>query len=291
MTSKSYNKTEQTGFIMAYRMVCIDLDGTLLNKKCQISVRTRESLRKAHDIGVEIVICTGRSYLDAIHFSDDLGVGSPVIASNGALIVEKEHGRTLYESVIGKEMMGEITRVLDRRDVRPFLHTRWFAICGVQARVMLTVGRLAGVFNHHMKTKTVLRKKSWPKMIERYLDHIVKCEIINKDTDLVDEIRRELEKIPGLEVTGSSKNIAEMTVSGISKGSGVAFLAKRLGIAREEIMTIGDSGNDIKMIQYAGLGVAMANADPQVKTEADYITASNNEDGIAEVIEKFILNV
>lgn len=119
---------------------------------------------------------------------------------------------------------------------------------------------------------------------------MVKCELIFKDAALIDDLRNELKTIDRLEIVDSSKYNIEITRKGVSKGKAVEMLASLYNVKREEVLTIGDSENDLSMIEYAGLGVAMGNASDVIKAKADYITDTNDNDGVAEVISKFILN-
>ncbi|MGK0467098.1 HAD-IIB family hydrolase [Clostridium sp.] len=121
-------------------------------------------------------------------------------------------------------------------------------------------------------------------------EEIIKCDIIDNDIEKIQKIKEELKKIESIQVLGAGLHGVEMTHKSVSKGSAVKYLAQRYKIKKEEIITIGDNENDIEMIEFGGLGVAMGNAIDMLKDRADYIAATNDEDGVAKVISEFILN-
>ncbi len=129
----------------------------------------------------------------------------------------------------------------------------------------------------------------WHEVVHKEQSNMVKCEIIYRDIALVDELRQELQNIEQLAIVNSSKHNIEINRKGVSKGKAVAMLAAHYNLKREEIITIGDSENDVSMIEYAGLGIAMENALESVKQKADYITDSNDNEGVANAIKRFVL--
>lgn len=131
---------------------------------------------------------------------------------------------------------------------------------------------------------------NWNKIIKTQTDEIIKCEIYNKDISKIESIKKELESLGELEVIDSSKGGLDLTLKNISKGTAVKYLAHHYNIKQDEIIAIGDSDNDIAMIEFAGLGAAMGNARESVKSKANYITSTNDQDGVAEVINKFVNN-
>ena len=126
-------------------------------------------------------------------------------------------------------------------------------------------------------------------LVEGETRNLDKVQALFADMDEREKAWKELEKVEGLELVGSLKYNIEVNAAGVNKGTGLVNLGKLLGISREEIMACGDGDNDTVMLREVGLGVAMANAEDQVKEVADYITLSNDEDGVAKAIEKFAL--
>lgn len=276
---------------MAYKLVCIDIDGTLLNKKHMLTKRTKEILVKAHKLGVHIVISTGRMYTDAEYYSNLLGVQSPVIASNGAFIKEKNNDKVLYKDVLGSEVSFEILKIFRKHQIKPYFCTpHKFYYGNIMFKIFYLGSQLWGVRNNKLDLQYVFSWGQWQKVLHKEQDNIVKSEVIYRNPALVSALRNELMNVPQLEIVDSSRYNIEITRKGVSKGKAVAILAEFYHLKREEIISIGDSANDLSMIEFAGLGIAMENASELVKARADYITDSNDNEGVANAINKFILN-
>ncbi|HWR42115.1 Cof-type HAD-IIB family hydrolase [Sporomusa sp.] len=275
---------------MAYKLVCIDVDGTLLNSKHKITNRTKETLLKAHQLGVHIVISTGRMYTDAEYYSNLIGVKSPVIASNGAFIKEKDNDKVIYQDVLGESLSLELLETFRKHNTKPYFCTpHKFYYGNFMFKLFYIASKILGTRSNKLDMEYIFSWQQWQKVLNKEKDNIVKCEIIYRDTALISDLRNELKNIKQLEIVDSSKYNIEITRKGVSKGKAVAMLASFYDLKREEIITIGDSENDLSMIEYAGLGIAMGNALDTVKKKADYITSSNDNEGVANAINKFIL--
>lgn len=274
---------------MKFKLLCIDMDGTLLNSKKEITEKNKQYLRKAQEAGVKVVISTGRLFTSADYYADLVGIKAPIISANGAFIREKDENKVIYKSLLGKDNCEIILKVLKKYDLIPNFHT---------SNAIFTEGSNPHI-QMYLKTnedhpadkrieiQTVI---DWSQVFESYKEELLKCIAIDMDYEKIAKAKEELSAVEQLEVVSSSSNNFEVMCSGVSKGRGVEILAAYYNIKREEIICIGDNENDASMIAYAGLGVAMGNADEEIKTMAQYVTASNDEDGVAEVIEKFILN-
>jgi Cof subfamily protein (haloacid dehalogenase superfamily) len=279
---------------MGYKLICIDMDGTLFNRKKQITEATKESLRKAYEMGVQIVISTGRTYVDAEYYSNLIGVKSPVISANGAYIKEKDKNEIIYHSLLGETLALRILQICDESNMAFSLHTSQkeyyggiflkilWAIFYLKSRLR---GQIMMVGREYITTNA-----QWLKVIANERDHIVKCVIIDMSQAKLRKIRDKLINIAELEVTSSASNNIEIARKGVSKGQGVEILTHYYNLKKDEVMAIGDSENDLSMIEYAGLGVAMGNATDIVKEKANYITDTNDHDGVAKVIDKFVLS-
>ncbi len=275
---------------MAYKLVCIDVDGTLLNNRHKITKRTKEILLKAHELGVHIVISTGRMYTDAEYYSNLIGVKSPVIASNGAFIKEKDNDKVIYKDVLSESLSLKLLEIFRKHHIKPYFCTpHKFYYGNIMFKLFYLAAKVVGTRSNKLDVEYVFSWEQWQKVLHKEKDNMVKSEIIYRDAALIYELRKELKNLPQLEIIDSSKYNIEITSKGVSKGKAVEMLASLYGLKREEIITIGDSGNDLSMIEYAGLGIAMGNAADIVKQKADYITDSNDNDGVANAINKFIL--
>jgi Cof subfamily protein (haloacid dehalogenase superfamily) len=276
---------------MKYKLVCIDMDGTLLNSKHKISETSKKVLKKAYNMGVHIVISTGRIYVDAKGYSNLIGVKSPVIASNGAVIKEKDRSEVIYKSVIDKKLCFKLLDVCFKHDVVPNFSTSDKLYTGsILVSIFFEITKLKGGINKEVKIEYVKSFGKWNKVLEKEKDNIVKCEVMNKSKSKLRKFREELKKIKEIELASSSKHNVEITCKGVSKGRAVKVLANYYNIKREEIIAIGDSENDLSMIEFAVLGIAMGNAIDMVKEKADFITDTNDNDGVAKAVDKFVLN-
>jgi len=276
---------------MGYKLVCIDVDGTLLNNKHKVTKRTKEIILRAHQLGVHIVISTGRMYTDAEYYSNLIGVKSPVIASNGAFIKEKDNDKVIFKDVLGDSLSLELLEIFHKHQIRPYFCTpHKFYYGNIMFKLFYLATKIIGTRSNTLDIEYVFSWDKWQKVLCKEKDNIVKGEIIYKDATLIYKLRNELKKLTQLEIVDSSKYNIEITRKGVSKGKAVAMLAAFYGLKREEIMAIGDSENDLSMIEYAGQGIAMGNAADSVKQKADYITDSNDNEGVANAINKFILH-
>jgi Cof subfamily protein (haloacid dehalogenase superfamily) len=278
---------------MGYKLICIDLDGTLLNSRRQITAVTKVSLRRAHELGVNIVISTGRIYTDAVYYANLIGVKSPVLASNGAYIKAKDEAGVIYQNGLGEALSFKILDVCNRYRVTPHFYTAHKEYYGSRLfQASLAWDRLKPDRRPPQigtERKYIGSQVQWRQMIAAEKDHLVKGVILNLRGQKLWPIRKELLRINELEVTSSGSNNIELNCKGVSKGKGVAILTRYYNLKPEEVMVIGDGENDLAMIEYAGWGVAMGNATDIVKKQADYITDSNDHDGVAKVIDKFVL--
>jgi len=279
---------------MKYKLICIDMDGTLLNSNKAVSAANKKAIKRAYELGVNIVITTGRVYENAAFYSNIIGVKSPVIASNGAIIKEKDGGEVIYKRPLGNENISQIINLCNKHRVRPNFNTHNGFICGSRFVYMLvsrfflksmSSGNNGGLKMEYLKDNYKLMKK-----LEQNCDDVIKCEIIHISSKKISALKQEMHELKDIEVVSSSKYNIEITAKFVSKGKAVEALANYYKIRREEIITIGDSENDLSMIEYGGLGVAMGNAKDEIKRRADYITDTNDNDGVAKVINKFILN-
>jgi Cof subfamily protein (haloacid dehalogenase superfamily) len=279
---------------MGYRLICIDMDGTLLNSSKQISEKTKASLLKARDRGVHIVLSTGRIYADAEYYADLLGIRAPIISANGAYIRDKEQHTLIYQSLLSEKLALKILDVCNRHHVAPNLYTPEREYYGSIFWVMMW--KLFYFTNRIKRSKKAVARKyvigyrQWKKVIRKERDHTVKCVIIHFNQTKITKIRHELSRMTELEIASSGADNIELNCKGTSKGKGVELVAQYYHLKKDEIIAIGDNENDLSMIEYAGLGVAMGNALDIVKTRADYITDTNDNDGVAKVIDKFVLD-
>lgn len=275
---------------MKYKLLCIDIDGTLLNSEHQVTARTMEAVKRAQAVGVNIAISTGRIYSDAEYYARLVGARAPVIASNGAFIMGPDGSEILYKSVFGQRLAVKILDTASKYKAVPNFHTPYKVYAGnIPSWLFYHKNIRRGVFSKNLKAQLVLSKKHWEKVLASEQDSILKCELLIKDKAAQQRIRDELESLGKLEVVNAMGANLEITYKGVSKGKAAEILASYYNLTAGDIMAIGDSENDLSMIEYAGLGVAMGNAVDRLKEKADFITDTNDNEGVAKAIDKFIL--
>ena len=278
---------------MTYKMVCIDMDGTLLGKRKRISKESKEVIKKIHDKGVEIVVTTGRIYNNAAYYSHLLGVESPVIAANGAIVRDKHSNKVIYENPIKTEVCIKLIELLYKMDFFFHFYTLDGIYCGdkiTNIGTKLYMTKQVGYENLKIKYHIIRKLEEWKEFFKRTNGPITKCIAFSLDPKKIEKLKKELSEFKDIVYFGAGSRSVEINHQGVSKGRAVKALADYYGIKREEIVCIGDNENDISMIEYAGLGVAMGNAIDQVKALADYITDSNKEEGVSNALKK-IFNV
>jgi Cof subfamily protein (haloacid dehalogenase superfamily) len=275
---------------MDYKLICIDMDGTLLNDKKIISERNLRAIRLASEKGVRIAVCTGRIFTSAEFFSELLGVKSPVIASNGAYIVEKDRDEVVYKAILGADKCKKLLSVFRQYDIDPHYYTRDTVFTEKLVYSSSFYAEVNKTLPADKQVKIVL-VKDWNEAFEEHEKEIFKGIAVNTDIDKIHKAKITLRGMEDFEVVSSRFDNFEVMNRGVSKGSSVKILADYYGITDDQVICIGDSENDLSMIKFAGLGVAMGNGDDEVKKASKYITDNNNCDGVAKVIEKFVLGV
>ena len=274
---------------MAYRLICIDMDGTLLNEKGEVPAENKKALQEAHQKGVTIALTTGRNYRCASLFLDMIGVNGPVIAANGAQIGVREDEAPIYTSIMSKEDLMKFYEIAEKYHMITYFMTEW----GVISNFELPDNHPYKVLNKSLPPKAQLRLEvveNFYQAFEVFDGQILKAICIEEEeSEKLASLRKELETIGCYELVASWHNNVEIMNKGVSKGEGVRRLGEYLAIPQNEIMCIGDSENDLSMIQYAGLGVAMENATAEIKKVAGYITDTNTHSGVAKAINHWVL--
>ena len=265
------------------KLIALDLDGTLLTTDKRLSVRNRAALQAASRQGVFIVPATGRIFRGLPRFILDWPFLKYAILSNGAAIYDVENDKMLCRTEIPLAQALEIMTWLDGQ---PVIYDCYMDGRGYMTRTMWQqIDRYAWspIVVEYMKSirRPVPELKAFLRDQGR---DIQKVQAFCRDEDTQ---RRLLEHMPfpGIAVSSSVPRNLEINHESATKGQALLSLAGRLGLKREQVMAFGDGLNDISMIENAGIGVAMGNAVDEVLRAADKITATNDEDGVAAVIE------
>lgn len=279
---------------LKYKMLVSDMDYTLLNKEKMVSERNREAVRRAMEKGVHMVVATGRIYTSARVYAKLLGVSTPIIASNGAIIREAafdspvDTEKTIYKDVLSMEAVKEMVRL--SRKYGLFCH--FFTEDTIYAEKLINVSLRYTEWNKFLGEQDKVKIKivdDLERAFEEDKVQILKSVVVDSDSEKIQGLRNDIVGTGIVSVSQSMKDNLEVMNRGVTKGNAVKMLAQLYGIDREEIIAIGDNENDISMIEYAGMGIAMGNAEESLKSVADHITGDYQEDGVAEAIERFIL--
>ncbi|WP_438448370.1 Cof-type HAD-IIB family hydrolase [Gorillibacterium sp. sgz5001074] len=263
-----------------YKLVALDLDDTLLNDELDITEGTRNAMTAAMERGVVITIATGRMYASAKQVADRLGLEVPLITYQGALVKHAKDGTVLYE----KNVPPEVVRYVFEYAAEHGLHLQSYhndrLLAKEENERLIAYSKLSNIPYDIEPDFGKLAAKSTPKLL------------MIDEPEKLDRLLEELKKAFGgqAHITKSKPNFLEIMHPEGTKGHALRHLAEHYGIRQEETIGIGDSWNDKELVVEAGLGVAMANAVEALKEVADYITTSNNEEGVRRVIEKFILD-
>lgn len=262
-----------------YKLIAIDLDGTLLTDELIITPRTIQAIQKAVELGTVVTIATGRMYPSAKQFTQQLSINVPVITYQGAIIKNLADGEVLYERLIPAEIAQKLVDIANERK----LHLQVY-----QDDILYGAVENDKLIAYAEKSKVPYRVESdLGKLTAR---GFTKALFIEESAEL-DALQDELQALFGerAHISKSAVNYLEVTHPEANKGSALLHLASKLGIDRTETIGIGDNHNDIELIKTAGLGIAMGNAVQALKDIADYTSLSNNEDGVCHAIEKFVL--
>ena len=267
---------------MPYKLVALDLDETLLNAEFKISPRNREAIRRVVEKGVLVTIATGRMYRSARRYAGELEIDLPLILYHGAMIREAVSGEMIRYSPVPAELAMEILQftAAENYHVNLYIDDRLYVHAeNDESRYYQTIAPIpvepVGDLSVFLEQKGL---------------EPAKLSIINRD-ERMEGLQHFLEeKYAGrLTVLQSRPHFLEITSTEATKGQALKYLGDMQNIEVKDIVAIGDSYNDIDMIRFAGMGVAMANAPAAVQAVADFITHSNVEDGVATFLERYIL--
>lgn len=275
------------------KLICIDMDGTLLDSNHVVSERNKKALRKAKDLGVTIAISTGRLFCSAIYYSELIGIDTAVLSSNGAYIKMNYKDDTIIETPLSKEIVLEIYNIVKKYGLSANYNS-WDTLIR-ENKIPET--HAYSIMNKDLpeekKVKFLIDEEDLPTTLKNFKGNILKSIVIEEreNKDNLWAAKKEIKETFGdkLHVVSSGDNNFEVISGTISKGIAVKYLAESLNIEPSEVMCIGDSENDLSMIEYAGIGVAMGNGLDIVKEKADYVTDTNNNSGVAKAIEHFVL--
>ncbi|MCR8843981.1 Cof-type HAD-IIB family hydrolase [Paenibacillus sp. SC116] len=264
-----------------YKLIAIDVDDTLITDEKVVTDGTKQALIQAIEQGTAVTLATGRMYASARNIALQTGLNVPLITYQGSLIKNVISGEVLYECAVPDDAAMKLFEYCESKGLHLQLYVddqvyaqekndKLIAYCELSNIPYTIEPDFRGVLSRHRSTKM----------------------LIIDEPSLLDEVAAHLRGLlgPDVHITKSKPHFLEITHREGTKGHALRFLAEHFGCTLEETIGIGDSWNDHDLIETAGLGVAMGNAVSSLKEIADYITLSNNEEGVRHVIEKFVLN-
>ena len=289
-----------------YQLIVIDLDGTMLNRYGEISKKTKEVVEKCISKGVNIVLASGRPMDSIKAIAKEIGSETYLIAGNGALVYDIKNDNILYENFMKKEKVLEIIEICEENSIAYNVYTD---------KTILTPNLKYNVLYYYKENlKKEENKKTNISIVENMYEYVknadkenfLKITICDQNSSIFHAIIRKLKdinEIDDLEVSHMSKKVikqgteeipveyfyTEITADKVDKWYAVKFLMEKLELTQDEVMAIGDNLNDKKMIENAGMGIAMRGSTPEIKVLAQYVTDTNDQDGVAKVLEKYVL--
>lgn len=271
------------------KMIGLDLDGTLLNSKKELLPYTKKIIRQALEQGVIVLAATGRPFIGVPEELKRFPGMRYALTSNGGRILDMQTGDVLIEHLLPLESGKKALEIFRKYDT---LQEIYFDGQGYADKDKLDQIQKYH-HNPYMWEYVRTSRKAVPdirELVEHAEKDMDKVQALFADSEERKQAWEELMQYKELELVGSLGYNIEINAAGVNKGRGLIELGKLLGIQPEEIMACGDGDNDASMLKTVGLGVAMGNAEQFVKDAADYVTGTNDEEGAARAIEKFVLH-
>lgn len=290
-----------------YKLVAVDLDGTLLDSYGHISEKSKKTIKKAKENGIEVIMTSGRNPMSVKNLANEANTSKYAICGNGSIIYDLENEEIIYSKFIDKRIVLELIKICEENSVYYNITTQNAVIAKSLNYNVLVYHQDNANKPDNKKTNICLNQDIYNYVKNRDENDYLKINISDDNNIIFNSIIKKLRKIKNIDVldvehmsrkiikvgTEESKvefYYTEITGKNVNKWTALLYLMDKLNVNAEEVMTIGDNVNDIEMIENAGLGVAMENAAPYIKEKADAVTTNNNEDGVAVAIEKYILD-
>lgn len=265
---------------MIYKLIAFDLDGTLTNSRKEITPRTKDALMAVQERGVKLVLCSGRPVYGIGFLADELRMdeyGGYIVAFNGAMVIDWKTKEVIMEQKLPDALVPELFRCAEDAGLAVLAH---------QGRTIVTNRQ----FDRHVMHNAFINRLPLVQL-DDFVNEVEyplnKCLIVG-EPDRLQALERTMKpQFEGrMELYRSQPYFLECVPPGIDKAFSLNVLCEKTGVSAEELMAFGDGWNDVSMIEYAGMGVAMANGCDEIKAKADLITLSNDEDGVAVVLER-----
>lgn len=265
---------------MKYKLLAVDIDGTLINNKREVTPKTKEYIKKAIDHGIVFTISSGRPIQGVKLITDQLDIDIPVITYNGAMVITADGKNIIYSCNMKEEDVIKIDRF------------------GKELDTTIAIWSGNKLYTNHIDEKAIKYSQVSGTKPQLYNDvRELIGQGINKmlwydEIERINAFEKEMQNKLGASVNFHTSQPIYLEFVDINTSKAIALekMGEYYGIKREEMIAVGDGFNDLSMIEYAGLGVAMENAPDEVKRASGFVTLSNEDDGVAYVIEKFIFD-
>ena len=289
-----------------YKLVAIDLDGTMLNSYGIVTDKTKQVIKECIDKGTEIIIASGRPIDSIKTIAKEIGSNKYFIAGNGALIYDIQKDEVIYEKYMNKQKILEIINICEQNSISYNVYT--------DKTILAKALKYNVLYYHKENLKKEENKKTHINIVENMYEYIsnmdeekfLKVTVCDESKTIFNSIIRKLRQIDNIEVLDvlhmSRKVIrqgtedipieyyyTEISLKNVNKWDAIEFLMKKMNITKNEVIAIGDNINDKKMLENAGIGIAIEGSTPVVIEISDFVTKTNNEDGVAFALEKYCL--
>ncbi|WP_455716258.1 Cof-type HAD-IIB family hydrolase [Anaerosporobacter sp.] len=266
-----------------YKAIALDIDGTLTNAKKEVTQRTKQAVSRAMREEKVVIVASGRPTAGIRGISKTLKLeekGGYILAFNGAKIISCKTGEVIYQNVLPQDMIPVLYKEAVEHNVSIITYEGDDVICGCNHDKYVDIEAKI----NNIKVNDVDN-------FDQYVTFDVNKCLMTGEPEKLAVLEKEMQQKYGdrLSIYRSEPFFLEIMPMNVDKANSLGHLLEHLGLQREELIAIGDGYNDLTMIKYAGLGVAMSNAQEVVKKHADKITKSNEEDGVAHIIEEYLI--
>lgn len=264
------------------KIIFTDIDGTLTDDNREISDNTKKIIERAKKNGIYVVLCSGRDNLYVCEYSKKCKASNYSISSNGALIYDYENDINIFENKMENAVVEKIWNYLLDKKLECFLNTQDVRYCNKYLKNQKDPSKIVIEDFNLIKDKTIFQivvcSNTYRELkdVENWLDNIDDVKISNSSPDYVNKVEN------------GSEYFLNLSCSDVSKGNAIKYFLNHINAKKEEAICFGDHFNDYEMFEECGYKVAMQNASDELKMKSDYITLSNNEDGVAYFIDNYI---
>ena len=291
-----------------YKLVFVDLDGTMLNQYGVVTPNTAQTIKQVIKQGADVIIASGRPMDSIKAIAKEIESENFFIAGNGALIYDIQKDKIIYEKYMSKKKVLEIIKICEENSISYNVYTDKTILATALKYNVLYYDKENLKKEDNKKTRIHIVKDMYEYVKHMKEERFIKITVCDESKAVFRSIMRKLKQIKGieiLEVSHMSRKVikqgteeipieyyyTEISLANVDKWNAIEFLIKKLGIKAEEVIAIGDNFNDKKMIEKAGLGVAMGESRIDIKQAANEVTTSNEEEGVAKILQKYYKNI